>query len=76
MKLTQPSYDSRWVNCFQILDPPAVSNLYLTCITDYGMEPTTVLMFIIVGASIGLFGMALSRMFKTFQEVKSETRQY
>ncbi|MDW0324044.1 MAG: hypothetical protein QN632_11360 [Nitrososphaeraceae archaeon] len=52
-----------------------MSNLYLTCITDYGMEPTTVLMFIIVGASIGLFGMALSRMFKTFQEVKSETAQ-
>jgi len=39
------------------------------------MEPTTVLMFIIIGASIGLFGMAISRMFKTFQEVKSETAQ-
>jgi H+/Cl- antiporter ClcA len=39
------------------------------------MEPTTVLMFIVVGASIGLFGMAISHMFKTFQEVKSETAQ-
>ena len=36
-----------------------------------GMEPTTALMFIVVAASIGLFAMALSRMFKTFQKVES-----
>jgi hypothetical protein len=36
-----------------------------------GMEPITALMFIVVAASIGLFAMALSRMFKTFQKVES-----
>ena len=61
-----------WVFRFQILCPPAVSNLYLTCITDYDMESSTALMFVVVGASMGLFGMVLLVMIKTFQEVKSK----
>jgi H+/Cl- antiporter ClcA len=55
---------------------PAISNLYLTCITDYDMESNTALMFVVVGASMGLFGMVLLVMIKTFQEIKSKTAQY
>ncbi|CAN5587291.1 hypothetical protein BH18THE1_BH18THE1_00870 [soil metagenome] len=35
------------------------------------MEPTTALMFVVVAAPIGLFVMALSCMFKTFQKEES-----
>jgi H+/Cl- antiporter ClcA len=52
--------------------PPAISNLYLTYIIDYHMESTTALMFVVLGASMGLFGMVLLVMIKTFQEVKSK----
>lgn len=52
--------------------PRAISNLYLTCIIDYHMESTTALMFVVLGASMGLFGMILLVMIKTFQEVKSK----
>jgi hypothetical protein len=36
------------------------------------MESTTALMFVVLGASMGLFGMVLLGMIKTFQEVKSK----
>jgi ABC-type microcin C transport system permease subunit YejE len=36
------------------------------------MESSTALMFVVVGASMGLFGMILLIMIKTFQEVKSK----
>jgi hypothetical protein len=36
------------------------------------MESSTALMFVVVGASMGLFGMVLLIMIKTFQEVKSK----
>jgi len=44
--------------------------------TDYDMESTTALMFVVLGASMGLFGMVLLVMIKTFQEIKSKTAQY
>ncbi|HXV89325.1 MAG TPA: hypothetical protein VD710_09590 [Nitrososphaeraceae archaeon] len=40
------------------------------------MESTTALMFVVVGASMGLFGMVLFVVIKTFQEIKSKTVQY
>jgi hypothetical protein len=40
------------------------------------MESTTALMFVVVGASMGLFGMVLFVVIKTFQEIKSKTAQY
>jgi ABC-type microcin C transport system permease subunit YejE len=36
------------------------------------MESSTALMFVVVGASMGLFGMVILVMIKTFQEVKSK----
>jgi hypothetical protein len=39
------------------------------------MESTT-LVIIVVGASIGLFGIVLSDMIKTFQEVRTNTALY
>ena len=38
-----------------------------------GMESTTALMFVVVGASIGLFGMALLNVIQTFQHIKLNT---
>ena len=40
------------------------------------MESTTTLMFVVLGASMGLFGMVLLVMIKTFQEVKSKMAEY
>jgi len=37
------------------------------------MESTTALMFVVVGASIGLFGMSLLNVIQTFQHIKSNT---
>jgi hypothetical protein len=36
------------------------------------MESSTALMFVVVGASMGLFGMVLLIIIKTLQEVKSK----
>jgi len=40
------------------------------------MESTTALMFVVLGASMGLFGMVLLVMIKTFRDIKSKTAQY
>ena len=53
----------------KFLDPPAVSNPYLNCFAKYDMESTTALMFVVIGASIALFGMALLNVIQTFQHI-------
>jgi hypothetical protein len=40
------------------------------------MESTMPFMSLVVGASMGLFGMVLLVMIKTFQEVKSKMARY
>jgi H+/Cl- antiporter ClcA len=44
--------------------------------SGYGMESTTALMFVVVGASIGLFGMVLFTLIETFQDIKAKMAEY